>query len=184
MNFLMTLFTTVFMSLSFSYQAMAGGGGGVGEKFVKQIYVSSAGKVLNTGTSYAAAKPCQVGTGALASLSTASTLWSIPANVAIQKAYMVIDTAVASTTAIDIGDDDDDDGFVPTAALTLATPGMYGFSSQVNGAYLKALSSTASVDNAKYYTVGTKSVKMKYTAGGCSAGKFRVVLEGMYLGAK
>jgi len=117
-------------------------------------------------------------------------LWRIPANVVIEKVYVVIDTAVTGTTDIDIGDDDDADGFVDgSLSLTLGTPGMYGWDVKNAGAYLRIQTAGATdaadiyvVPNAKHYSASGKEVKMDITTAN-TAGELRVFIEGYSLGA-
>lgn len=169
------------LSLLVVAPAHAGSGGGVGEKFHKEIYVKYGGSSSNSGTSYNAAKSCAAD----------GDLWAIPANVLIEKVYVVIDTAVTGSTDMDIGDDDDADGFVDgSASVTIGTAGLYGWDVKSAGAYLRIQTAGATdaadiyvVPNAKYYSATGKEVKLDITTA-CTAGKFRVVIEGMYLGAK
>jgi hypothetical protein len=176
-------------AMGFGLDALAGGGGAQGEHFTKVIYVSSVGKSSNSGSSYDAAKPCQVGSGALASTTTSQVLWAIPAQALIERAYLVIDTAVSSTSAVDIGDDDTAAGLVKAASVTLSSAGVYGWSHAQAGSYLsQTVSGTSLAEASKWYAgssgASNKNVKMTYTAGGCSAGKFRVFVEGLYVGLK
>lgn len=110
----------------------------------------------------------------------------LEAGMVVEKVYVIIDTAVAGVTAAQLGDDDDADGFVPNAALTLGTPGLYGYSAVDAGAYLVKTGS-GGTDNynapaAKYYAAAGKEVKLDVT-GASSAGKLRVVVEGYKVGA-
>lgn len=103
---------------------------------------------------------------------TDADCFAIPEGTLVEKAYVIIDTAVSGTTAIDVGDDDDPNGFVVTGDLTLGTPGLYGYVS--TGAYLAS-------GAAKYYAASGKEVKVDFT-GTSTAGALRVVVEGRYLG--
>lgn len=169
--------------------AFAGGGGAQGVPFTKVIYLSATGKTANSGSSYDAAKPCQVGTGALASGTSSADLWKIPAQTLVTRAYLQIDTAITSITNLDIGDDDQSDGFIDgSRSVTLGSTGVYGWGSKNAGTYLQAVSNNASVAEAKFYAgsagASNKTVKMSYTAGGCGAGKARIFIEGILLGVK
>jgi hypothetical protein len=124
-------------------------------------------------------------------LNADSDLWAIPANTIIEKMYVVIDTAITGTSNLDIGDDDDADGFVDgSASVTLGTAGMYGWDVKNAGAYLRVQTAGATdaadvyvVPNAKFYSATGKEVKLDIT-GTNTAGKVRVVIEGYYLGAR
>ncbi len=143
------------------------------EKFKKVFYFEYNGKGSQDGLSPGNAKPI-----------ADTDLMAIPAGMVIEKVYVIIDTAVAGTTALDIGDDDDADGFVKNAALTLGTPGLYSYNAGVAGDYLRYLTQGASTPNvvapmAKYYSAAGKEIKMDNTTSN-SAGKLRVVVEGLY----
>lgn len=114
---------------------------------------------------------------------------AIPAGTVIEKVYVIVDTAITGTTNLDVGDDDDADGFVDgSASVTLGTPGMYGWDVKNAGAYLRIQTAGATdaadiyvVPNAKYYSAAGKEVKLDVT-GASTAGAFRVVVEGTYWG--
>ncbi len=114
-------------------------------------------------------------------------LMSIPAGMVIENVYVVIDTAITGSTAIDIGDDDDANGWVPTEALTLGTAGMYGYDAKLGGAYKRIETAGATdaadvyvVPNGKYYGAAGKELKLDNTTTN-TAGKFRVVVKGFWL---
>jgi hypothetical protein len=114
-------------------------------------------------------------------------LWSIPAGTVVTKVYVVVDTAITGTTALNVGDDDDNDGFTPTASVTLGTPAMYGWDAKTAGAYLRVQTAGATdaldiyvVPNAKYYSAAGKEVKLDTTTAS-TAGAARVVIEGYSL---
>lgn len=117
-------------------------------------------------------------------------LWRIPANALVSKVYVVEDVAVTGTTDVDVGDDDDADGYVDgSLSLSLGTPGLYSWNAKVAGAYLRVQTAGATdpadiyvVPNAKYYSAAGKEVKMDVT-GINTAGALRVVIEGFMLGA-
>jgi len=148
-------------------------------KFTKVVYLAFGG----TGAGNNPADP--------KSLNADSDLWAIPANTIIEKMYVVIDTAITGTSNLDIGDDDDADGFVDgSASVTLGTAGMYGWDVKNAGAYLRVQTAGATdaadvyvVPNAKFYSATGKEVKLDIT-GTNTAGKVRVVIEGYYLGAR
>lgn len=151
-----------------------------GERFYREIYVTGASaQGSGDGTSYASAKKCATG-----------DLMDIPAGLLIQKVFMIVDVAITGSTNIDVGDDDDADGFVDSSlSVTLGTPGMYGYSAKVAGAYLRTETAGATdpadidvVENAKYYSATGKEIKLAVT-GTWTAGKFRVVVMGWLLNA-
>jgi hypothetical protein len=91
-------------------------------------------------------------------------IMAINAGTVISGADVIIKSAVTGT--IDIGDDDDADGFCATAGITEGTAGIYVGA----GAY--------SADRAtkKYYAAAGKEVKLDATT--VSAGSFAVVVYG------
>ena len=99
---------------------------------------------------------------------------------------MIVDTAITGVTNLDVGDDDDADGFVDgSASVTLGTEGMYGWDVKNAGAYLRIQTAGATdagdiyvVPNAKYYSAAGKEVKLDVTTAS-TAGAFRVIVEGM-----
>lgn len=115
---------------------------------------------------------------------------TIDAGMVIEKCYVLIDTAITGVTNLDVGDDDDADGFVDgSLSVTLGTPGMYGWDAKNAGAYLRIQTAGATdaadiyvVPNAKYYSAAGKEVKLDVTTAS-TAGKFRVVVEGYKLTA-
>lgn len=161
-------------------QSFAGGGGAQGQKFVKEIYVKFGGASTNSGTSYSAAKSCAAD----------GNLWAIPAGAVIEKVYVVIDTLITGSSDLDVGDDDDPDGFVDgSLSVTVGTVGMYGWGVKTAGAYLRTQTAGATdaadiyvVPAAKYYSAAGKTIALDITTA-CTAGKFRVVVEGFMLGA-
>ena len=90
---------------------------------------------------------------------------AIPVNAVISGCDVIITSAVTGT--IDIGDDDDADGFAATAGITEGTPGLYVGA----GAYLASGAK-------KYYSASTKEVKLDATT--ISAGAFTVVIHGYH----
>lgn len=155
----------------------------VGEPFVKTVYVKFGGASTNSGTSYQAAKSCAAD----------GDLWAIPAGTIITKQYVLMDTAVTGSSALDVGDDDDPNGFFDggVSGLEGATfaAGMYGWNAKLAGAYLRVETAGGTdaldiyvVPNAKYYPVAGKEVKLDITTA-CTAGRFRVVTEGYKAGA-
>lgn len=176
MKFLLAILVGLFLTANV---ANASAGGFQKEKFTKVIYLAYGG--TGDGNNPAAPK----------SLNADSDLWAIPANVVIEKVYLVIDTAITGTTNLDVGDDDDADGFIDSSlSVTLGTEGMYGWDVKNAGAYLRVQTAGATdaadiyvVPNAKYYSATGKEVKLDIT-GTNTAGKARVVIEGYYLGAR
>ena len=143
-----------------------------GESFSKTVYYEYGGKGSKSGLDAGNAK-------AIAD----STVMAIEAGMLIEHVAVVLDTAVTGSTALDIGDDDDADGFVPTASITLATPGLYGWNAKVAGAYLRVQTAGVTdpadvyvVPNAKYYSAAKSMLLDNTTAN--TAGKFRVVVQG------
>lgn len=115
-----------------------------------------------------------------------SDVMAIEAGTVIEKVYVCVDTAITGVTNLDVGDDDDADGFVDgSLSVTLGTPGMYGWNAKLAGAYLRVETAGATdaadiyvVPNAKYYAAAGKEVKLDVTTAS-TAGAFRVVVEGM-----
>lgn len=143
------------------------------EKFQKVVHYEHGGKGDGSGRSADNAKTIVDG-----------DVMAIEAGMVIENVYVLIDTAVTGSTALDLGDDDDADGFVPTASITLGTAGMYGWDAKAAGAYLRVQTAGATdaadiyvVPQAKYYAASGKEVKLDVT-GSSTAGKFRVVVEG------
>lgn len=88
---------------------------------------------------------------------------AILADCVIENVDVIIKTAV--TGSIDIGDDDDADGFAATAGITEGTPGVYVGA----GAYLTGGAK-------KLYQAAGKEVKLDATT--ISAGSFAVKVKG------
>lgn len=151
--------------------------GWAGSKFVQTTYYSGAsGLGSHTGRDAGNAKAIVDG-----------DLFAIPANTVIENVYVIIDTAITGTSALNVGDDDDNDGYVPTASVTLGTPGMYAWDAKNGGAYKRIQTAGATdaadiyvVPNAKFYSAAGKEVKLDVT-GTNTAGAFRVVVEGYRL---
>lgn len=148
--------------------------GFAGEKFTKTFYLEYNGKGEQTGLDAANAKAF-----------VDTDLMPIEAGMVIEKVYLIIDTAITGTTVLEVGDDDDADGFVKDQAANFATPGMYGWDAKGAGAYLRIQTAGATdagdiyvVPNAKYYSAAGKEVKLNITTAN-TAGKARVVVEGM-----
>ncbi len=146
------------------------------EAFTKIIYLKHGG----TGTGAHAGSPLPIDDG---------DLWAIPAGTLIKNVYVIIDAAVTGTTDIDIGDDDNGDGYVDgTLALAagLGTPAMYNYAAKLTGDYLKVQTAGATdaadidiVPNAKYYAAAGKELKIDVTTAS-TAGVLKVVVEGFY----
>jgi len=90
----------------------------------------------------------------------------IPAGMVVTSAEVIVETALAGTTAVLVGDDDDADGFVAAADVTEGTIGVYNGA----GAYLASGAK-------KYYGAEGKEVKLAVT-GTLTAGKYCVVVRG------
>ncbi len=144
------------------------------QKFQKVIFLSANGAAANSGEHADSPKPFADG-----------DLYAIEAGTVIEKVYVIIDTAITGTTNLDVGDDDDADGFVDgSASVTLGTAGMYGWDAKNAGAYLRIQTAGATdaadvyvVPNAKHYSVSTKELKLDVT-GTNTAGAARVIIEG------
>lgn len=115
-------------------------------------------------------------------------IMAIEAGTVIEKVYVVITTAITGVTNLDVGDDDDADGFVDgSLSVTLGTAGMYGWDAKNAGAYLRIQTAGATdaadiyvVPNAKYYSAAGKEVKLDVTTAS-TAGAFQVIVEGYKL---
>lgn len=115
-------------------------------------------------------------------------VFAIPAGTLIEKVYVVIHTAITGTTVLEVGDDDDPNGFVVDLAGSLGTPGLYGWDAKTAGAYLRIETAGATdaadiyvVPSAKFYAAAGKEVKMNVTTTN-TAGKWSVWVEGTYFG--
>lgn len=149
------------------------------QSFIKSVYFGVTSCAAgNKGLSYAAPK-CFGDVD----------VWAIPAGTIITKVYVIIDTLMTGTTDVDIGDDDDPNGFVDgSLSVTVGTAGMYGWNVKTAGAYLRTETAGATdaadiyvVPNAKHYSASGKEVKMDLTTA-ATAGKMRVIIEGYYAG--
>lgn len=163
--------------MAVSAQAFAGVFGPAGEKFMEVKYYAVGG----TGTACSSASnPCAPGD---------KDILAIPAGVQVESVCVIVDTAVTGMTDVDVGDDDDADGYVDgSLSLTLGTPGLYSCNAKVAGAYLRVQTAGATdaadiyvVPNAKYYSAAGKELKMDAT-GTITAGAFRVIVQGTYYG--
>lgn len=147
------------------------------EKFQLVFYLAYGGVAANTGLSPDSPKPFADG-----------DLWAIPANTLIEKVYCIVDVAVTGTTVLEVGDDDDPNGYVVDVASGLATPGLYGWDAKTAGAYLRVETAGGTdaldifvVPAAKLYLATGKELKLNITTTN-TAGKARIVVEGHYLG--
>ena len=112
------------------------------QKFQKVIYLASNGAAANSGEHADSPKPFLDG-----------DLYSIEANTVIEKCYLIIDTPITGTTNLDVGDDDDADGYIDSSlSVTLGTAGMYGWDAKLAGAYLRVQTAGAT-DAADIYVV-------------------------------
>lgn len=173
----MRFFLAFLVAMLTSSFALAGGGGFKGEKFIKVVHCKFGGSSTNKGLSYDSAKPIADG-----------DLWAIPAGTVIEKVYVIVDTTITGSTAITVGDDDGAASFVANFAGSFTAPAMAGWDAKTAGAYLRISTAGATdaadiyvVPNAKYYAADGKEVKLDNTTAN-TAGKFRVVIEGYYVG--
>lgn len=146
------------------------GAGFKGEKFEKVFYLEAGGVGLESGLGAKNAKDF-----------VSSDLMAIDAGSVIEKAFMIIDTPIVGLNSIEVGDDDDSDGFIVNASVNRAVAGMYGWAAGASGAYLE-LQGVIGADvyvagQAKYYSAAGKEVKL-LVSGTASAGKARVVIQG------
>lgn len=89
---------------------------------------------------------------------------ALPAGFVVSGVDVIVTAAVTGTTQIDVGDDDDQNGFVAAATLTLNALSVGA------GAYLASGAK-------KFYPAAGKELKLD-VAGASSAGAFKVVLKG------
>ena len=160
-------------------KAEAQSGGYAGERFQKVIYLAFGGNASCKGISYSCPKPIATG-----------NLWAIPAGAMVDKVYVMVDTIVTGTTAFTVGDTDSAAGYVPFAALTLGTVGLYGYDAKGAGSYLRIQTAGVTdpadvyvVPTSKYYTAAGKFLTVANTTTN-TAGRMRIVVEGSYLGLK
>lgn len=163
-------------SMTILFPVTAGAVTWKGQKFQTITYYEYGGKGSMSGGDAGNAKAISDG-----------DVMAIEAGTIIEKVYMVIDTAIEGTTALEVGDDDASDGFISNSFVTLATPGLYGWNAKEVGSYLQmgaageAGSSTEyAVPNVKYYSAAGKEVKLNVTTAN-TAGKFKVIVEGYKL---
>lgn len=174
-------FAAVFALMILLAPSLASAGIGFsGERFVKQFYFyGAAGKGSLSGLDAGNAKAI-----------SDTDIMSIDAGTVIEKVFVIIDTAITGTTNLDVGDDDDADGFVDgSLSVTLGTPAMYGWDVKNAGAYLRIQTAGATdagdiyvVPNAKYYSASGKEIKLDVTTTN-TGGAFRVVVMGYKPGA-
>lgn len=177
-RFAMSIFAMVLALLTFSVPSLAAAGWKA-EPFQKVFHLNTTAKGSGSGLSAANAKAFSDG-----------DLMAIEAGMIITKVYVIVDTAITGTTNLDVGDDDDADGFVDgSVSITLGTPGMYGQNAKVAGAYLRVETAGATdagdiyvVPNQKFYSASGKELKLDVT-GTNTAGAARVVVEGFKIGA-
>ncbi len=141
-------------------------------KEYKEIFLSG---VATGGTGQSYNSPLPIADG---------NLWAIPAGTLIEKVYVVVDTLLTGTTDLDVGDDDDADGFVDgSLSVTVGTVGLYGYDAKLAGAYLRVQTAGATdaadiyvVPSAKYYSAAGKTLKLDATTTN-TAGACRVIVE-------
>jgi len=108
-------------------------------------------------------------TGSGASASDAANpvdgdIMAILAGVVVENVDVIVTTSITGATQLDVGDDDDQNGFVAAATLTAGQPVVGA------GAYLASGAK-------KYYSAAGKEVKLDMT-GTASAGAFIVKIKG------
>jgi len=142
-------------------------GGFKKQKFQEVFYLEHGGKGDASGRSADNA----------AAISTRD-VFAIPAGAVVENAYVIVDVAVVGLTSLDVGDDDDADGYCLNADITLGTPAAYCANEADKGAYLH--DSGASGSKVKYYSASGKEVKID-VVGPSSAGKAKIIVEGFLL---
>lgn len=112
-------------------------------------------------------------------------LWAIPANTLIEDVFWSVDTIITGTTVLEVGDDDDADGFIKDAAADFGSTGLKAHNAKVAGAYLFVETAGATdaldvyrVPNSKFYASAGKEVKLNITTAN-TAGKARVFIKGV-----
>lgn len=104
------------------------------------------------------------GTGSGASIADAAPLGTddasvdlapLPKGFMIESADVIVLTAVAGVSAMEIGDSSDPNGFVENASITLGTPGVYEGGGALIASGAKKLYTTA--DALNYQVTGTSS---------------------------
>lgn len=114
-----------------------------------------------TGSGGSASDPAAIASG---------DIMAIPAGFVAEAVDVIVTTAVTgSTPQINVGDDDDADGFVADANVTEGTPAVYSGA----GAYVTGGAK-------KYYSATGKEVKLAI-GGSVSAGAFKVVVKGYHV---
>lgn len=150
-------------------------GGFKGQKFMEVVYFEHGGKGALSGKDAGNAKAI-----------SDTDLMTIAAGTIIENVYVVIETGLGGTTVMNVGDDDDADGYMASsvAISDLSVAGIYGYAAYTKGAYLGvagAVTPDAYVNAAaKYYAASGKEVKLDVTTAS-SAGKFQVIIEGYLL---
>jgi len=112
--------------------------------------------------------------------SSPKTLFTLPANTVVVDAFVQVTTAFDDATAtIDIGDDSDPDGIVPSSSLDLTTTGFQALKENEKGVYLW----DGTNKKMKVYDADT-DIKATINAGSSTAGQIKVyvvVLDIRYL---
>lgn len=138
--------------------------GFVHEPFLEVRYYSFGA----TGSGQSVDDPAALAAGTL-------SVMSLDAGSVVEDAYLEVMTAVTGSTALDLGDGADPDGYVPTASVTLATPAVYGAGEDEKGALLHDGTSTQSKRVARYTAAGAVNLTVTGTT---TAGKVMVVVKG------
>lgn len=175
-KYVLALFALIAVALT---PSLASAQGFQGEAFRKVFYFEHGGKGAQSGLDAGNAKAIADG-----------DIMAIDAGMVISKVYVVVDTAITGTTNLDVGDDDDADGYVDgSLSVTLGSAGMYGWDAKLAGAYQRVQTAGATdaadiyvVPAAKYYSASGKELKLDVTTAS-TAGKFRVVVEGYKIGS-
>ena len=157
----MKKYLVLFLMAAFSIAAIAGTN--VGVRQTKIITYKVGDRTADFNVAYSAA---------------ALPIWTIPAKTLIYDVSAFVTTAVTGTvTAMLIGDDSDDNGFLTLGFATATGPHTSGYNSDAyRGTYL---TNTATVNTSKYYaTADTLDLTMVTdSATAVTAGEFRVMVD-------
>lgn len=150
--------------------------GNTGVPFRQEIHIAHGG----TGDGKSASNPLPF---------TDADLMAIPAKTVITNIFVVITTGITGVTNLDVGDDDNPDGFIDgsLSIADLSVAGMYSYDAKLAGAYLRVETAGATdaadiyvVPTAKYYSATGKEIKLDVTTAS-TAGACVVVVEGYRL---
>lgn len=165
MKMILALVATAISLMTFLPEAKAAGGGFSRQRFERVIYLSARGSAGGSGGSYSA--PARLVDG---------DLWLIPAGTVVERVTLIVDQGLTGLTDLDLGDEDDQNGYLDGSVdiASLATAGAMS-GTPPTAAYLFP------VGKEKYYSVGTKHLKLDVT-GTATAGEARVIVQGFYPG--